>query len=483
MEKPELAVVAAQGPDHPAIRSLASQLLEQGVHFCDAGQQIAATLPADLAGYRAVLLDAPAMAATRADAGQWRRLDAFARAGGFVFGMADPMSGLPARGLNANQVLDAAAQYKVHEVVLHAALTRHHPAMRAIQRQRPDSDIIATMKDHILQSVTTRRIWDEFTLHYWKAALHLAKLDHDDVREAMIQAVRESAEQVPEAPHHDRLGGFFATAWLHDQTGDDGPLRRAQARVDQMLARQPREMGILSGCGFDDDPLGAGSQTPDRLDIQLTGSTMRRRVIWTEGLHFIAPTLASMARATGDRRYLDELTRMVAHYARFHVRADGVIEHCTRDGKPVAAPWGRGHTHALYGCLYALEELDPREPPAGMIVDMLRRVGAGLLRHQDPDTGLWRNVIDHPDARLETTATCGIASVYGRCVHEGWLERGPWAGMVERAWQGLKLMYWRGGVGATCRGTAAGDVTYYLGRPQGWLALPQLVMARPAWQA
>src|SRR5690606_14881794 len=254
-------------------------------------------------------------------------------------------------------------------------------------------------------------------------------------------------------------------------------LREAVRLLDDVLDRQPRTMDVLVGFGYEDDPLGLAQRPSDSVDVELTGSTNRRAVFWTETLHFFGPTLASMWRATGDRRYLAELTKMVEHVARYHVRADGVIEHCTREGKPIAAAWGRGHTHALYGCVYALEELDRAEPLFDVILNLLRRVGAGLLRHQDPDTGLWRNLIDHPDARLETTCTCGIAAVFGRCVHEGWLAREPWAGMVERAWQGLKLMYWRGGVG----GTSSGDPVYYLGRPQGWLALPQLPMAWPAW--
>jgi hypothetical protein len=50
--------------------------------------------------------------------------------------------------------------------------------------------------------------------------------------------------------------------------------------------------------------------------------------------------------------------------------------------------------------------------------------------------------------------------------------------MVRRAWEGLKQLYWRGGMAANCRGSAYGlDDAYYLERPQGWAKMPHMLLA------
>jgi len=75
-----------------------------------------------------------------------------------------------------------------------------------------------------------------------------------------------------------------------------------------MLERRPRTMGIASGYGFADDPLGLaeGGRTKDAL----MHGTMRRDTIWTEMLHMHSATFASVARVTGQKRFRDEIVRL-----------------------------------------------------------------------------------------------------------------------------------------------------------------------------
>jgi hypothetical protein len=48
--------------------------------------------------------------------------------------------------------------------------------------------------------------------------------------------------------------------------------------------------------------------------------------------------------------------------------------------------------------------------------------------------------------------------------------------MAQRAFTGLKNVYWKGGLCCMCRGTGTGDMNYYLSRPQGWGIVPQFIM-------
>ena len=114
------------------------------------------------------------------------------------------------------------------------------------------------------------------------------------------------------------------------------------------------------------------------------------------------------------------------------------------------------------GMLYLLEEMDQNDPAFDGVLEVIEAAGRGLIPHQDAKTGLWRNVIDHPDARLESSGTAGFCYVYARCIREGWLDRDTFLPMVHRAWQGVKRMYWRQGLAANCRGSGASvDLHYY----------------------
>ena len=169
---------------------------------------------------------------------------------------------------------------------------------------------------------------------------------------------------------------------------------------------------------------------------------------------------------------------MIRHVALYHIEDDGLVNHCTRNGERVGHTWARAQSHALYGMLHVLEEMEGGDPERQSIIDLMRRVGRGLKIHQDAETGLWRNLVDHPAARLEVTGTAGFTYVYGRGVREGWLAADEFGDMVRRGREGLKLCYWRNGFAASCRGTYWGlDPVHYLARPQGWSKLPQALMA------
>ena len=464
----EVAFVISQEPDHPVVLSMASQLIENGVFF-----ELAEDTPADLSGYKAILYDESAIKAALARAETRRRLDAYAKAGGFVFDIREPIDGRTRPGVNPNFLIDLVASDRAYDMVTHAGLTRRHPEMKRRMLARPFDEILSGLREEMSARLATMDRWGEYTLHEWKAAKALIDSGRAEVRDELIASVRLAGSQMPEPTWADHVAGYFGTVWLADETGDRGPMERARAGLDRILRERPRTMGVLTHDGFTSDPLGL-----EDGDEGLGRTTSRRGVVWTESMHYYGPALGSMARATGDRKYFDEAVRLADHIVRYHLREDGLLAHCTRDGRPVAGAWGRGQTHALYGLLYLLEEMETSEPAFGRIVACLARVGEALKRHQDPDVGLWRNVIDHPAARLESSCSSGITYVYGRCVREGWLERRDYEPMLRRSWEGLRTFYWRGGMAANCRGTATGvDEAYYLARPQGWGRMPHLILA------
>ncbi len=471
---PEIAVVTGLGPDHPLLKSLVSQFLENGLYF-DVGpdQALFSSMP-DPERYKALVFDEPALEAALSEPDQGRRLEEYARAGGYVFEIREPIEGRTRAGVNPNWLVDLVASGHAYDMITHASLTRFHPEMKRLLLARPVDPMLGGLQAEMMTRLEQMNRWGEYTLHYWKAAKALLETGrHPEMRDSLIASIQQASRSLPDASWVDHVAGFFGTVWLFEQTGDKGPLLKAQALLDRNIAERPRHMGVLTADGYESDQLGL---RPGQTTLGHT--TTRRNVVWTESMHYYGPSMTSMTRATGDRKYLDEAVALADHIARYHVRPDNLLAHCTRDGKPIAGAWSRGQTHALYGLLYMLEEMDPDDPAFGRVLDCIRRVGHGLKRHQDNETGLWRNVIDHPEARLESSSSIGISYVYGRCVREGWLERSEFEPMLRRSWEGLRRFYWRQGMAANCRGTATGvDEVYYLARPQGWGRMPHMILA------
>src|SRR5206468_4011156 len=103
----------------------------------------------------------------------------------------------------------------------------------------------------------------------------------------------------------------------------------------------------------------------------------------------------------------------------YHVRPDGLLWHCTRDGQPVGGVWGRGQTHALLGILFVMDELQHADPLHARCAEFIRHVGRALLPHQDKATGMWRNLIDAPLSRLESSGTTLFATIFARGINQG----------------------------------------------------------------
>jgi|GEM_PF-3040315 len=468
--QPEVAVITQWGPDHAVIRSFVSQLLEHGIHFEQGeSQSLLAELPEDLSPYRAIALDQPAMQMMFADPAARERLERFSVDQGFVFQINDPTEGKLA-GFNANCMVDLSNLFLEQDMCLHAGLSRYKAGWDKAQLDRSDDDLLNGLIDSQVRRVKGLNDWSEMNLHWWKglqAAIDLG--GRDDLKPVLIESVRKLGADIPPVTNHDKMGGFFATVWLKEQTGDDGPLQQAIARTDEVIARRPRNMGIITGCGFTDDPLGVKQGDDGIFTFFFSNSNNRRATVWCEGFHLYAPGFAAITRATGNRKYLDEMVLYVEHLRKYHVREDNLLAHATRHGEPHGEPWARSNLHGLMGCVYMLNEMQRDDPTFDTILDLLNTIGQGLIRFQDEKTGLWRNVINHPDARLEASAAAGFAYIFARCMREGWLDRDTFEPMVRNAWQGLKRMYWRGGFAANCRGSgASADPWYYLGRPQGF---------------
>lgn len=145
------------------------------------------------------------------------------------------------------------------------------------------------------------------------------------------------------------------------------------------------------------------------------------------------PILARAGRLTGERKYFDMAVRHMRFMLKLNLRADGLHRHSPLD----EAAWGRGNGFPALGLALTLADFPIEHPDRIEILTAFRKHMEALARFQD-ETGMWRQVIDLPGSYRELTATCMIAFSMLRGVREGWLSRGKYETLVERAWEAVK---------------------------------------------
>lgn len=149
---------------------------------------------------------------------------------------------------------------------------------------------------------------------------------------------------------------------------------------------------------------------------------------------FMGTTIAAQAGAlTGERRYFDLAARHLKFMQALDLRADGLYRH-----QPATdAAWGRGNAFAALGVALTLSEMPHDHPAYAEMLQSYRAHMAKLLPWQNRD-GLWRNVIDHPGAYGEHSATAMIGFAMQRGIAKGWFQdAAPYRAAVSRAWRAV----------------------------------------------
>jgi unsaturated rhamnogalacturonyl hydrolase len=148
---------------------------------------------------------------------------------------------------------------------------------------------------------------------------------------------------------------------------------------------------------------------------------------------FMGTAIAAQAGAlTGEARYFEIADRHLRFMERLDLRPDGLYRH-----QPATdAAWGRGNGFAALGLALTLSEL-PRDSAAHRhALESYRQLMARLLPLQNRD-GLWRNVVDHPGAYPEFSATAMIGFALQRGLARGWIRGRDFHQSVSRAWQAI----------------------------------------------
>jgi unsaturated rhamnogalacturonyl hydrolase len=281
-------------------------------------------------------------------------------------------------------------------------------------------------------------------LHYaevctWYGALAFAELAGDsDLRERLIRKydpflAPEGAECISGEAHVDQRVFGAAPLEIYRQTQDPEYLAAGIRLADAQWA----------------DP------TPDGISGEAR--------YWIDDMYMITLLQTQAARATGKAEYTDRAARAMAAYLDRLQQPNGLFVHAPD------APfcWSRGNGWMAAGAAELLRALPDPHPLRPRILAGFRRMTAALVPLQGAD-GMWRQLLDRPEAWPESSGTGMFAFAFVTGVQRGWLARDPFAPAARRAWLGLAARIDTAGrVSGVCAGTPKGDTAeYYLARPR-----------------
>ena len=184
---------------------------------------------------------------------------------------------------------------------------------------------------------------------------------------------------------------------------------------------------------------------------------------WIDDMYMITAVQVQAFRATGQARYIDRTAKAMVAYLDKLQQPNGLFYHA------LDSPfyWSRGNGWMAAGATELLRSLPRNHPARARIMSGYKKMMATLLSLQGED-GLWRQLLDHPEAWPETSGTGMFTFAMIAGVKSGWLEAKTYAPAARKAWLGLvKYIDANANISNVCAGTPKGStVQYYLDRPR-----------------
>lgn len=224
----------------------------------------------------------------------------------------------------------------------------------------------------------------------------------------------------------DNLNSGKAAIALYKRTGDDR-YRLAAASLRRQLDSQPRTQA-------------GGFWHKLRYTNQM----------WLDGLYMAGPFYAQWSRQFDQPEGLNDVARQFETIsAHTYDPQTGLFYHGWDESRrqPWANPatgdssnfWGRGMGWFGMALVDALDFFPPSHPARAELVATLQKLARGIVRYQDPASGLWWQVMDQsnrPGNYLEASASSMFVYTLAKGVNKGYLAR-DYATAAARGYQGI----------------------------------------------
>ena len=192
-----------------------------------------------------------------------------------------------------------------------------------------------------------------------------------------------------------------------------------------------------------------------------TDGLSRETRFWIDDMFMITILQVQAYRATGDKKYLDRAAQEMTAYLDKLQQPNGLFYHAPD------APffWGRGNGWVAAGMTELLRSLPKNHPHRGRIMQAYLLMMKSLLELQGQD-GMWRQLLDHPEAWPESSSTGMFTYAMITGVKEGWLNEKIYAPAARKGWIALvNQLEPNGDIRNVCEGTGRkNDLNYYLER-------------------
>jgi rhamnogalacturonyl hydrolase YesR len=191
---------------------------------------------------------------------------------------------------------------------------------------------------------------------------------------------------------------------------------------------------------------------------------------WVDDIYMMSLVQTQAFRATGDRKYLDRAATMAVAYLDKLQQPNGLFYHAP----DTPFFWSRGNGWFAAGIAEVLTDLPENHPQRARILAGFKKMMVTLLATQSEE-GLWRQLVDKPEAWLESSGTGMFAFAMVTGVKKGWLPADTYGPAARKAWLALvKNLDANANVADVCIGTntavnqrvtdPAAQLKYYLDR-------------------
>ena len=186
--------------------------------------------------------------------------------------------------------------------------------------------------------------------------------------------------------------------------------------------------------------------TRERMDavMRLPDDAEKPLWWWCDALFMAPPVLAKLAKATGDRKYLDFMDRewwitsnlLYSQKDRLYYRDKSFFGAHEANGSRVF--WSRGNGWVFAGLARVLAEMPADYPSRPRYVAQFREMAAEVASLQGTD-GLWRaGLLDEANYKLpENSGSAFFTYGFAYGINSGILDRKRYKPIVEKAWRGL----------------------------------------------
>jgi len=183
---------------------------------------------------------------------------------------------------------------------------------------------------------------------------------------------------------------------------------------------------------------------------------------WIDDMWMIGILQIQAYRATKNSVYLDRAALEISAYLKKLQQKNGLFFH----GPDAHFYWGRGNGWVAAALAELLSELPRTHPQYSYIENCYKIMMKSLLKYQ-AKSGMWRQLVDHPQSWEESSATAmfGFAMTVG--VEKKILKSQQYKRAYQKAWFALvQRVDEKGRLSDICVGTGQSqDVNYYLSRP------------------